>query len=802
MMAGVRNLKTGECTLLATGVIAAHEGGTAGEAARIGPDTARVIFKLTALTAEIKAAPGSAFNITPVANYGTTTIGDTQHPVFEIKAASTAGVDTPTSAELALSGWGNGAEENDTNQFIYLVHDKTQTFGLAGIGTNTNEGDAPLPSTANITWSITNNAGLLGSNPIEITFTSKSTAAEASGMGWLPVRVAVQAFSDTAGGQVWQVGSGILRNQLDAGAGTEGAGIVILHGKKMSKPGVGAQQDWLWEYVLDLGNPNPAAVAGMWEYDAPTTGPNTAGVYRLTGHKAKTVVRVINSTTDHGIEVKDNAEVTVLLDDMSIDLATGTFYGTPFKMGAGSKVTMYLKDTNTLEAYYAYSNIVAGLQTTGAELTIQESSGSSPGTLTAISSYLGAGIGGANGTAGGTIIIKSGIIKALGRNSAGIGGGSDFTGSAGGDGGTVIIEGGDITAYGTSRGVGIGGGAAILGGNGGKGADILIKGGTVKAHGDTGIGGGGTCARSGFSGAGGNGGNFEITGGLVIAEGAGSAGIGGGRGDDDTFGGSAIGGAGVAGSDSIKISGGTVIARSLGSGGAGIGGGFSRSDAGGKAIDGSGKIIISGGVVFAEGGDGTTDGAGIGNGAGSSTASSSGNIEITGGTVYARGGPSAQGIGLAEGGGTAPTITKTGSPVIFASSVNSGITQDPDNAILMAAGVTIDPIIGSGTSNSVFDTATYTGFQGYTLAVTANSGFTVPATASLGVLPGMTFALGSGPLTLTNNGTIVNRGTITINSGNTLDTTVGTVDNTDGILTMNSGTLNGPSNVSSGGTVN
>jgi hypothetical protein len=684
MMAGVRNLTSGECTLLATGVIAAHEGGPAGEAAMIGATTTRVIFKLTALTAEIKAAPGSAFNITPAANYGTTIIGDTQHPVFKIEAATTAGTAETTTAELALLGWGNGAEENDTNQFIYLVHDKTQTFGLAGIGMNTQEGDAPLPSTANITWSITNDAGLLGYDPIEITFTSKSTAADASGMGWLPVRVAVQAFSNTAGGQVWQVGSGILRNQLDAGAGTAGAGIVILHGNKMYSPGVGTEQDWLWEYVLDLANPAPAGVPGMWTYTAPQPGvPSDAGFYTLLRHnKAKTQVRVINSTTTDRIVVTDNAVVTVVLDGMSIDLASGSANGSPFEMKTGSKVTLYLKGSNTLKGWLSLGNQAAGLQAGDGIGELRIKSGGTGGALTAIPGTVGAGIGGATiYQPCGKIIIEGGDITATGYSGqipnwifgmgAGIGG---AYGSVGGD---ITITGGTISATGGDYGAGIGnsegwdldpniregGNITITGGmitaTGGKGgagigsgryatcSNILITGGTITATGNVAAGIGNGKSNPSWTN-----GNITITGGTITATGGSeSAGIGGGL-------------TGVG--SNLRITGGTIFAR--GYGGAGIGGGW---DSGG------GTIIIEGGDIYAYSSSGGGGGAGIGGGElkNNNYNVDGGNITITGGTVKAMGGTGA-GIGGGGGigiGGAVGAFKMTGGMVIAQSTRGAGI---------------------------------------------------------------------------------------------------------------------------------
>ncbi|MBE5902035.1 MAG: hypothetical protein E7280_09030 [Lachnospiraceae bacterium] len=123
------------------------------------------------------------------------------------------------------------------------------------------------------------------------------------------------------------------------------------------------------------------------------------------------------------------------------------------------------------------------------------------GSITANGGEYGAGIGGGFGEAGGTITIYGGSITANGGEyGAGIGGKDREAG------GTITIYGGSITANGGGSGAGIGGGKQ------GAGETIIISGGEVNASGGTyGAGiGGGTF---------GNGGNVTITGGNVTAAG-------------------------------------------------------------------------------------------------------------------------------------------------------------------------------------------------------------------------------------------------------------------------------------------
>lgn len=102
------------------------------------------------------------------------------------------------------------------------------------------------------------------------------------------------------------------------------------------------------------------------------------------------------------------------------------------------------------------------------------------GNITATAGLYGAGIGGGGG--GGCasdIYISGGKVTATGGSvqGAGIGGGSDVSGSRG-DAKNIFITGGTVNATAPGRGAGIGGGN-------GEGTDIYITGGTVAAKGSS-----------------------------------------------------------------------------------------------------------------------------------------------------------------------------------------------------------------------------------------------------------------------------------------------------------------------------
>ena len=138
------------------------------------------------------------------------------------------------------------------------------------------------------------------------------------------------------------------------------------------------------------------------------------------------------------------------------------------------------------------------------------------GSVTAIGSYNGAGIGGGGGNEyqggsgdqGGPVIIYGGSVDARGAYyGAGIGGGKE------GDGGVVRIYGGTVRATGGNGNINYGySGAGIGGGDNGQGGQVYIYGGETYAYGgNDGAGIGGEYSKQG--------GTFEMHGGYLFASG-------------------------------------------------------------------------------------------------------------------------------------------------------------------------------------------------------------------------------------------------------------------------------------------
>ena len=227
--------------------------------------------------------------------------------------------------------------------------------------------------------------------------------------------------------------------------------------------------------------------------------------------------------------------------------------------------------------------------------------------------------------------------------------------------------------------------------------------------------------------------------------------------------------AGIGGNDNqpggtITINGGTVNATGasyMGTGGAGIGGGNGCA---------GGEITINGGTVTANGGDRA---AGIGGGSGGgSDGGAGGNITITGGTVNANGNYGGAGIGGGSGdfsGGAGGEITISGGTVNATSGGNGGAgigggkngdngtfsTGDSGCAVIFASSISDQS--SSGKWSGVI-------FQGQTGAVygtnvTPTEDFIIPENYTLTIKDGQTLTI-SEDIILTNNGTIVNNGTI------------------------------------------
>ena len=254
-----------------------------------------------------------------------------------------------------------------------------------------------------------------------------------------------------------------------------------------------------------------------------------------------------------------------------------------FALEENVDVALVLAGSNTL----ASGRLRAGLEVgAGRTLSITNAPGDEAGALTATGGYAGAGIGGGNKGAGGTVTISGGVVTGIGGEefAAGIGGGGNGGGCA------LTISGGTVTAIGGRLGAGIGTGGYAALHTGGNAGTVTISGGTVTATGGRYDAGAGAGIGGGEGDAGGT---VTISGGRVTATGGdSSAGIGGGPGWDD------IGGAGA----DLTISGGTVFATGGAGGGPGIGGGVSYVENGGTTPNVSGTSLFTGGSIRIDGG--------------------------------------------------------------------------------------------------------------------------------------------------------------------------------------------------------
>jgi len=300
------------------------------------------------------------------------------------------------------------------------------------------------------------------------------------------------------------------------------------------------------------------------------------------------------------------------------------------------------------------------------------------------------------------------------------------TGSLTANGGPLLTS---TTIYGFIGGAGIGGGCNS--GFGESAGTITINSGTITAigQGGAGIGGGGSLI-----GTGGDGGNITINDGTIAATGI--SGIGGGYS-------TSRGGSG----GNITINGGTITSTSNSNWGAGIGGGSSRSSGlGGHG----GSISINGGMVTAINNGSFYPAAGIGGG----TGGSAGTITISGGVVIATTGGGIASDYYGMGG----TLTMDGNAIVFANFVGDMSTETKTGGILVVSGITH----WYGDIN-----------------LSLSQDVTIPSSQILTIDEGKLFSIPIGK-TLTNDGMIMNYGTININ---------GTLIN-NGVI-LNYGTITG-----------
>ena len=330
---------------------------------------------------------------------------------------------------------------------------------------------------------------------------------------------------------------------------------------------------------------------------------------------------VSGTSTVYGVTARANCSVTVS------NLYLRAKERAAFEVG-GNGVTVELwsegEGTNTLISAYGYAGI-AVCDANNASLRIK--GGAAP--LSATSWRCGAGIGGNDGAAAGTISIEGGTVLATGsQGGAGIGGGS------GGGAGSITISGGTVEfASWRDLDQGFEFGAGIGGGRSGSGGTVTITGGTLTGTAGTGGAGigGGYEGKDVF---------VHIEGGTITIPRSAkdyTTGIGMGQYGRDV---------------TVEILGGTISAKGswLGSG---IGGGAGCQ---------GGSVVIMGGRITAEGG-------GRGPGIGPAADGTMGVIMIMGGTVEATAGTSPADVGAgsdASGGvgGKADVVTFQGGNIL------------------------------------------------------------------------------------------------------------------------------------------
>ena len=281
---------------------------------------------------------------------------------------------------------------------------------------------------------------------------------------------------------------------------------------------------------------------------------------------------ITGTTASNTIAVEPGIQANITLINVSVVLSNGC----AFHINGGASVNLTLLGTGT-------NRFTSCADHAGIHLAADSSlaiASNSTATLIAQGGPGGAGLGGGQGGASGTIAIRGGTVQATGGlNAAGMGGGS------GGSCNAVVVEGtAKVVAMGGDYGPGIGsgfGGATNLVTIGGS-AVVQARGGSA---GGAGIGGG-------QSGGGGTiliGANAAVTatGGLY------SAGIGGGSGG---------------GGGNVTIEGNAVVAGTGGDYGAGIGGGLSGP--GGTVLIADSSTVTATGATGAAGIGGGFGGAG------------------------------------------------------------------------------------------------------------------------------------------------------------------------------------------------
>ena len=241
-----------------------------------------------------------------------------------------------------------------------------------------------------------------------------------------------------------------------------------------------------------------------WTFDGATVSLTNAGPFVLSTDGA-------NFTSNVAVVAQADCAVTF----SNLEVFAGNHAGlSPFTVAPGVSVALTLDGNTVLRAGSGASAITVVSNATGvASLTIDADASDTFHTLGANGGGQGAGIGGGDGEACGSVTILGGLLTVEGgANAAGIGGGRN------GAGGTVTISGGLLNVKSAGSYVFVGqlkttnGGAAIGGGYQAAGGSTDISGGTMSL---TGVGDGAAIG----PGKDGAGGSTAITGGSILARG-------------------------------------------------------------------------------------------------------------------------------------------------------------------------------------------------------------------------------------------------------------------------------------------
>ena len=252
------------------------------------------------------------------------------------------------------------------------------------------------------------------------------------------------------------------------------------------------------------GTPYTQGGAG-WTFDGATVSLTNAGPFVLSTDGA-------NFTSNVAVVAQADCAVTF----SNLEVFAGNHAGlSPFTVAPGVSVALTLEGNTVLRAGSGAAAVTVVSNATGvASLTIDADASDTFHTLGATGGNQGAGIGGGDGEACGSVTILGGLLTVEGgANAAGIGGGRN------GAGGAVTISGGrlNVKSAGSYAFVGgqlktTNGGGAIGGGYQGPGGMTAISGGTMSL---TGVGDGAAIG----PGKDGAGGTTAITGGSILARG-------------------------------------------------------------------------------------------------------------------------------------------------------------------------------------------------------------------------------------------------------------------------------------------